>query len=1016
VNAVRAILLTDVVDSTQTTQLLGDGATAEVWAAHDRAARDLLMPWRGREIDKTDGMLLMFDTAADAVGYALAYHQALVALPQPLRARAALHVGPVVLRHNSASDIALGAKPIEVDGIAKPTAARAMALADGGQTFLTAEARAALGQTELRVQSHGHWMLKGIAKPIELFEVGEPGQHFAPPVDGAKAYRVTRVDGRWLPVAQVPNNLPQPVTRFIGRERELDEAHRLFENARLLSLTGSGGCGKTRLALQFAAERLGAYPHGVWFIELAALSDPGLVPQAVAAALGATEEPGKDLIHTISTALGTKRVLLVLDNVEHLLQAVGRLTDALLQACPDVAVLVTSREALGVRGEFVYRVPSLSLPEKRLQPTAESVAASEAVRLLVDRARAQVPYFAVTPQNATVVALVCARLDGIPLALELAAARLRSLSIHELSKRLDERFRLLTGGARTALPRQQTLRALIDWSYDLLDEAERTLLCRLSVFAGGWTLASAEAVTSGAGIDEPAVLGVLTALVDKSLVLADERAGEMRYRLLESVRQYARDRLLERGEGNVWRDRHAAHFSALGEAAEPRLAGAAQQSELEHLETEHDNLRAVLAWTSSPGGDALLGLRLAGALCLFWSVRGYPGEGRRWVVECLAAATDAPDGLRAGALCGAGVLAREQGDYAAARSLLEEGLELNRRLGHRPGIAAALRNLGSVRREQGDYDGARAFYEESLALRRDLGDRHGIASSLNSLGLVFRELGDYAQARVCFEESLAIDREIGDRLSIAVSLNNLGGMAADLCDYQTARAIHEESLAIRRELGSRRGIASSLTNLGDAVHHLGDHATARELLEEGLAIRRELGDRRGIGISLCALASASIGQGDLAQARAWGDESLALRRALGDLWGIAGTLHELGRIATLREKWDEAAKLYAESAQIERTLGDRWGAVESLCGLAGVAGALRRNEQAACIWGAAERLREEISAPMGSTERAAYERRVAEARMLGDAAAFQRSWQAGRDMDWDDAIGFAVAGADRAVT
>jgi class 3 adenylate cyclase len=279
VNAIRAILLTDVVDSTQTAQLLGDGATAEVWAAHDRSARDLLVPWRGREIDKTDGMLLMFDTAADAVGYALAYHQALAALSQPLLARAARHVGPVVLRHNSASDIALGAKPIEVDGIAKPTAARAMALAGGGQTFLTAEARAALGQTALSVQSHGHWTLKGIAEPIELFEVGERGHHFAPPADGAKAYRVTRVDGRWLAVTQVPNNLPQPVTRFIGREHELGEAHRLLENARLLSLTGSGGCGKTRLALQLAAERLGAYPQGVWFIELAALSDPGLVPR-----------------------------------------------------------------------------------------------------------------------------------------------------------------------------------------------------------------------------------------------------------------------------------------------------------------------------------------------------------------------------------------------------------------------------------------------------------------------------------------------------------------------------------------------------------------------------------------------------------------------------------------------------------------------------------------------------------------------------------------------------------------
>ena len=1004
----RALLLTDVCDSTKLSQTLGDAASAEMWQAHDRAARDLLLRWRGREIDKTDGMLLLFETAADAVGYARDYHRVLATLEPPLRARAGLHVGPVLLRENSAADVARGAKPLEVDGIAKPTAARTMALAAGGQTLLTADARRALGDAVPKVQSHGHWAMKGIREPLELFEVVDGDRPSATPLDGEKAHRVARAGDRWVPVAQIPGNLAQPLTSFIGRARELDELRRLLDEHRLLTLTGSGGCGKTRLALQAALEARAVFPDGVWLVELAALSDPALVAQTAATALGVQEHAGHDVARTLATHIGAKRTLLVLDNAEHLLEACSRLVAMLLHQCGNVALLVSSREPLGLPGERVCRVPSLELPDVDRRLAIDDLAACESVRLFVERAQAQNPRFELTAGNAAVVGSICRRLDGIPFAIELAAARMRSLSATEVHARLDERFRLLTGGSRTALPRQQTLRALIDWSYDQLGAAERALLCRLSVFAGGWTLDAAERMADDAEIEPAAVLDVLVALVDKSLVLAEERGGSSRYRLLETVRQYARDRLLERGDGDRWRDRHAEHFLAVAEAAMPLLVSAEQGPWLERLELEHDNLRAALTWTSSTAAS-VTALRLAGALASFWEIRGHPAEGRRWLAEALAAAPSAPAAVRAKALAGAGVLAREQGDYDAAERMLAGALALYRELGDRAGIAALVNDCGSVRRERGDYAAARALYAESLAIRRELGDRRGVGSSLNSLGLVHRELGEYAQARECYEESLALDREIGDRLHIAVSLNNLGGMEADLCNYAAARALHEESLAIRRELGNRRGIASSLTNLGNVLQLMGELNAARTLLEESLAIRRELGDRRGAAVSLWALGNVAAAAGDLANAERLHEESLATRRALGDRWGVATSLNELGALACRREDAAAARALYEESLRIEAALGDRWDAIESLSGLASVALLAQRPARAALLWAAAERLREEVGAPLPEAQRARYAEQLRRARAaLADDAAFDAAWREGRSLGWQAAARVAI--------
>ena len=869
---VRSLLLTDVVDSTKLAEALGDRAMAEVWAAHDRVARDLLPVWRGREIDKTDGMLLLFDAAVDAVGYALAYHRALATLPVPLAARAGLHVGPVMLRENSAEDVVRGAKPLEVDGLAKPVVARVMSLARGGQTLLTPDAGQALGETALKLQSHGYWVMKGLSEPMELFEIGDDSAPFVALPDSEKVYRVVHSGKHWIPVREVPNNLPQQPTSFVGREKELAEIRSLLVRTRLFTLTGAGGCGKTRLALQVAVDALACHPDGVWMLELASLRDPAFVSQTVAVALGLTEEPGRSLTLTVAEHLKTKSPMLVLDNAEHVLQACAQLADTLLRQCPRVTLVVTSRERLGVAGELTYRVPSLTAPDPRRDKTPETVGPYESVRLFVERAQFQRPGFAVTTSNAAALASICHQLDGIPLALELAAARLNALSVEEICRRLDRRFRLLTGGSRTALPRQQTLRALIDWSYELLGMAERTLLVRLSVFVGGWTLAAAEGVCTGQDVDEGEVLELLSSLVDKSLVVAEERAGATRYRLLETVRQYAGDRLLEVGDAALWQERHLDYFLRLAEDSETQLTGGDQRAWLDRFEIEHENLRAALAWSAANDATASSGLRLAGALTRFWYMRGHFGEGRTWLGSFLAKTSrDKDTAARAKALRGTAKLALQQGDLASAWQFDEQCLAIYRALGDRRGVAATLNEMGVVAAQQGDDGAARKLLEESLAIHWELDDRHGVALTLNGLANLACAQGDYAVAQSLHERGLAINRSLGDRRSVAISLVNLGAVAEARGDRLAARALYQECLEIFRELNEKVGIASSLINLGVVAVALGEIPHAQGLYQESLAMLRELGDRRGIAFSLEGLADVGLASGCAGRAACiWG--------------------------------------------------------------------------------------------------------------------------------------------------
>ena len=589
-------------------------------------------------------------------------------------------------------------------------------------------------------------------------------------------------------------NLPLELTSFVGRQKELAEVATQLEETRLLTLTGAGGSGKTRLALRLATTVQGRFKDGVWWVELASLSDPALVPKVTAQALSVREVPGWSLTELLIEHLEPKNALLVLDNCEHLIEACAALAETLLRTCPEVRVLATSRGALGVAGEIAWLVPPLSLPHPEDPGDLETLAHYEAVRLFAERAKAVISTFELTEQNAPAIARVCHRLDGIPLAIELAAARAKVLSVEQIAGRLEDSFRLLTGGGRTASLRHRTLRATMDWSHELLSEDERVLFRRLATFAGGFTLEAAEQVCAGEGLEQDDVLDLLSRLVDKSLVVVGQRSGEVRCGLLETMRQYGQERLGESEEAAAIAMRHASFFLQLAEEAEPAMFGPEQTAWLERLEREHANLRAALGWIREKK-EAEQGLRLAGALGRFWWFRDYYTEGRRWLEEFLdLPGASGRTAVRAKALHAHGALIHRSADYSArdqevARSRLEESIEIYRNLGDGPRAAAVLVYLGRLAAGVSDWERARSSLEESLRLEQESGNEYGIAVTRTYLGLLALLRGEHGPAaRTHLEESLGILRELGGTDDIKACLLFLGCLACDQGDYATAHA------------------------------------------------------------------------------------------------------------------------------------------------------------------------------------------------------------------------------------
>jgi predicted ATPase/DNA-binding SARP family transcriptional activator/DNA-binding CsgD family transcriptional regulator len=726
------------------------------------------------------------------------------------------------------------------------------------------------------------------------------------------------------PSAAIKHNLPAPRTSFIGREREVVEVKRALAMTRLLTLTGAGGTGKTRLAIEGARDLVGSYPDGVWLVELAPLSESELVAQEVANILGVQERPDEPLADALAEALAGKEMLLVLDNCEHLVEEAARLVDTLLASCPHLNVLATSREPLGVSGEVNWAVPPLSLPDATNgKATAEAMMSYEAVRLFVERTRLRLLDFEVTPENAGAVARVCRKLEGIPLAIELATARMGALAVEQVAQRLETSLDVLKGNIRGAAPRQQTLRATLDWSHDLLAEDERVFFGRLAVFAGGWTLDAASAACSGDGIEEDDVLDLLGGLVDKSLVVAEASTdGALRYRMLEPVRQYAREKLKESGEVEEVQSRHVIYFLALAEEAQPELAGPQQRVWVELLEGEHDNLREAISWVLQRG-EAALALRFGGALWRFWFQGGYLSEGVRWVEQVLAGAEPAEATARVKALEGMGWLTQVQGDTERAKATYAEMMELSRELDDKGNLATALNSLGMLAVAQGDTERATSLLEENLAVLRELEGEENAATvlkryhALNLLGiLAISEEADYTRGAALFKESLALAHEAEDAYRVTASLIALQYCYVLQGNYERATALYEEALAAARELGnaSVEIIPEALVNLGLAALGQADYQRAVMSFKEALVTSQNSERKSTIINALEGMASVAGALGKVTRAA--------------HLWGAAEASREVTGIAlppgdrALHEPHLSAARSRLEEAVWEDLLAE----------------------------------------------------------------------------------------------
>jgi non-specific serine/threonine protein kinase len=729
--------------------------------------------------------------------------------------------------------------------------------------------------------------------------------------DASQAPPAARSTTRSAPPAGA---IPERLTSLIGREPELAGIWDVLAQARLVTLLGPGGIGKTRLAIEIAKRAATEYPDGAWFMDLATLTDASLVEQTIADALGLRERSGTPLLEAVRDYLKSKSSVLVLDNCEHLLSECVRLATTLLLTCPGLRILATSRERLKVEGERAWRVPPLSLP-----PAVEGPPdGSEAVRLFVERAAAQDAAFALTRENAAPVVEICRRLDGIPLAIELAAARVGALSIEYLRARLADRLDLLTGGSRTSPSRHRTLRAAIDWSYDLLSETERRLLRRLSVFSSGWTLEAAEAICSGNGLDRDEIVEQVTSLVDKSMVAFERQRGQPRHRLLEATRSYSLDLLEEEGEAAVWRDRHSDYFLRLAEESEASAPG--QSGWLDLLPP--DDLRAALIWLTEirAGEPAERGLRLAAALCNFWYFRGHLREGCRWLEKALAGSS-ARTAARAAALLGLGRLRGSRTGREGERRHFEEALAIYEEIGDQNGVARALYGLSYPLEAQGSADAAREMVERSLSLFSHAGSRSGVKDAYDRLGFIAFNQDDLPAARELFEKGLALAREMGDSFLSLAPLTNLGLVAYVQGDYRSAWQYHEACLATNRALDSKVDIAWCLCNLGETALAMGDVDRAGELQTESLLRFVKVDNDKGI--SECVR-----GLGQVAAARC--DSSAQAKRAA-RLFGAAARLREILGVTILRYNRPEYERALAE---VRERLGEEAFRAEWAAGLA----------------------------------------------------------------------------------
>lgn len=1023
-------LFTDVEGSTRLWERHGE-AMGEALRAHDAILHRAIGARRGH-VFKTvgDAFCAAFPDAADAVAAALDGQIALAQADWPppgrLHVRMALHSGQAEARGG--------------DYFGRPLnrCARIEALAHGDQVLLS-EATAALLAERLpagaALVDEGSHRLRDLSRPERIFRLRHPVlPEDRPPLRS--------LDSR-------PNNLPVRPSSFLGRERELAELQARLGRTRLLTLNGVGGLGKTSLALQAAAECLDDYPDGLWFVDLAPLTEAALVASTTAAALGLREEPGRDLVDTLMEYLRDRGLLLILDNCEHLIEACAALAGRLLRHCPKLRILATSREALNVDGEMVWRVPPLALPElgegrvrAGARRVAESGAAlelgatridgaveageagtdpvadllrSEAAALFVERARQVAPGFALSGRNVAAVAEICRRLDGIPLAIELAAARVPMLPPEKIAERLDQSLRLLSKGRRDARQHQATLEAAIAWSHDLCTEDEQRLFRRLAVFHGGWMAEAAEAICADAQLDAWDILDLLTRLAERSLVETEEdEGGAPRQRLLETIRQFASQQWEVSEDDRVsLREAHLAWYGRLALTGDAGLKGAEQADWLRRLEAEHDNFRAAIEWAAEAGTTAE-GLRLAGHLWRFWHLRGYVSEGRRHLERLLACADAESDDAAAfaAALHAAGTLAVLQNDLAAARERLERCLGMRRELGDAAGVSATLNNLAMIAARAGDFQASRGFLEASLEVKRQLGDRWAIANTLFNLAAADRDQGALGEARSRLEESLPLWNELEDRRMEALTLAGIGSLDQIAGENRSAEAHYRASLAILAELEESERIAHILTQLGRLMHAMGEMDQARALLGRSLALALKIDDRVEAANAWLERGRLERYSGNAAAAAMAFGRSEALLADAGNPFVESTLANAVGRLACEQGKLDMARRELKRALAIRLEHGRRpWivSAIESFALLDAAAGRMSR---ACTLAEAARSERRTLGMPLESFEELELGEALERATASLDTASVEAARARGAGMTVGDAVALALGDDD----
>ncbi|MEM7244758.1 MAG: protein kinase [Acidobacteriota bacterium] len=982
--AVKAVLVTDCVRLLQADELdAGQRVGLHDWMAAMRQRHS------GREI--AEGWVFLFEEPLAAVEAALELHAGLSeigeALGRPMAARVGIHLGEVLLRTSASPD---GAS-IVLEGRAMPLARSLMGLALPGQSLLSRGAADPARRAEsasvggLRWVRHGSYRLP-MGDVVDVVEVGRPGRSLiGPPADSERGRR------------ERPGRLPEQVTSFVGRTRELEVLEQNLRQHRLVTVFGTGGCGKTRLSLVLAERWRDLLTGGSWFVDLSDCVSREELARRVAQALGLREGPGQEMEPLLRDHLSSRELLLVLDGCEGLTGLVGRFVESLLRACPRLRILATSREALGISEEVVFSLQPFPVAELDRLDLAQ-LAQVDACRLFVERARQAQPEFRLEAGNAGSIQIACQCLGGLPLAIELAAARVKEEGVDEIARRLEQSLSLEDGdGSREALS------AALAWSHRQLGPAEQLLFRRLAIFAGAWSLEAAEEVC---GSPEMPLAQMLCQLIDRSLVQVSRTVEGRRHRLLEPVKIFAREQLERSGEMAVLRERHRHRVLRLVESAVVRLRGPQQASWLARLESEHEEIRTALARCGDDEGKEVEELRIAAAAWSFWHLRGHWALGREALTRALDRARRAPAPMRCLALEGAGVLAGCQGDLHAARALHEECLALRRAEEDWVGVSSSLDHLGELAMAAGELTTARALFEESLARRQAVDDEHGVADSQHHLGRVALARGDLASAGQLLDDSHERRRRLGDSAGIAACLTDLGALSCARGDLQAAQAALEESLAIRRELGDGRGIADNLARLSELATIACNLSSARSLSEEALALRRELGDKRGVADSLTQLGQVVLEQGEPAEARSLHEEALDLKRELGGRATIASSLLALGRVAEAEGELESAWQLGVEALRLHRGSSDseQAGLAETLECLGQVAAGRQRAALAVQLLGAAEALRERLGSPPPRDHGTGLAAALASARQALGTEAFDATWQQGRALRLEQAV------------